>query len=153
MPSSHLILCRPLSPPAPNPSHHQGLFQPPLSLYPTWNPKVSPSHHKPLREHASPPLFGTGPLGEGHGKKRARVRLRGTSLESTDDRDVLSGIGYGVGPRKAQTRVSTGEPGVRGPLSVKTVLLGLHRGSDGKELAIQRPWFDPWVGKIPWRRE
>ena len=27
MPSSHLILCRPLSPPAPNPSQHQSLFQ------------------------------------------------------------------------------------------------------------------------------
>ena len=27
MPSSHLILCHPLSPPAPNPSQHQGLFQ------------------------------------------------------------------------------------------------------------------------------
>ena len=26
MPSSHLILCRPLLPPAPNPSQHQGLF-------------------------------------------------------------------------------------------------------------------------------
>ena len=26
MPSSHLILCRPLSPPAPNPSQHQSLF-------------------------------------------------------------------------------------------------------------------------------
>ena len=26
-PSSHLILCRPPSPPAPNPSQHQGLFQ------------------------------------------------------------------------------------------------------------------------------
>ena len=27
MPSSHLILCRPPSPPAPNPSQHQSLFQ------------------------------------------------------------------------------------------------------------------------------
>ena len=27
MPSSHFILCRPPSPPAPNPSQHQGLFQ------------------------------------------------------------------------------------------------------------------------------
>ena len=27
MPSSHLILCHPPSPPAPNPSQHQGLFQ------------------------------------------------------------------------------------------------------------------------------
>ena len=27
MPSSHLILCRPLSPPAPNPSQNQSLFQ------------------------------------------------------------------------------------------------------------------------------
>ena len=27
MPSSHLILCRPLSPPVPNPSQHQSLFQ------------------------------------------------------------------------------------------------------------------------------
>ena len=27
MPSSHLILCRPLFPPAPNPSQHQSLFQ------------------------------------------------------------------------------------------------------------------------------
>ena len=28
-------------------------------------------------------------------------------------------------------------------------------GSDGKESCLQcgRPGFDPWVGKIPWRRE
>ena len=27
-------------------------------------------------------------------------------------------------------------------------------GSDGKHLlAMQRPGFDPWVGKIPWRRK
>ena len=30
-----------------------------------------------------------------------------------------------------------------------------HLESDGKESAYQgrRPWFDPWVGKIPWRRK
>ena len=26
-------------------------------------------------------------------------------------------------------------------------------GSDGKESACWRPKFDPWVGKIPWRRK
>ena len=26
-------------------------------------------------------------------------------------------------------------------------------GSDGKESACRRPRFNPWVGKIPWRRE
>ena len=33
--------------------------------------------------------------------------------------------------------------------------LGFPGGSDGKELASQcgRPGFDPWVGKIPWRRK
>jgi len=31
----------------------------------------------------------------------------------------------------------------------------LPGGSDGKESACNagRPGFDPWVGKIPWRRE
>ena len=33
-------------------------------------------------------------------------------------------------------------------------LLGFLGGSDGKESACnaRRPRFDPWVGKIPWRR-
>ena len=32
---------------------------------------------------------------------------------------------------------------------------GFPGGSDGKESACQcrRPGFDPWMGKIPWRRE
>jgi len=25
--------------------------------------------------------------------------------------------------------------------------------SDGKDLQCRRPGFDPWVGKIPWRRK
>jgi len=35
------------------------------------------------------------------------------------------------------------------------VLLGFPCGSAGKESRLQsrRPGFDPWVGKIPWRRE
>ena len=34
------------------------------------------------------------------------------------------------------------------------VFMGFPGGSDGKESALQpgRPGFDPWVGKIPWRR-
>ena len=33
--------------------------------------------------------------------------------------------------------------------------MGFPSGSDGKELPCQsrRPGFDPWLGKIPWRRE
>ena len=31
---------------------------------------------------------------------------------------------------------------------------GFPGGSDGKNLpAVQEAWFDPWVGKIPWRRK
>ena len=35
--------------------------------------------------------------------------------------------------------------------------LGFPGGTSGKELTCQcrthkRRWFDPWVGKIPWRR-
>ena len=32
--------------------------------------------------------------------------------------------------------------------------MGFPGGSDGKEIRLQcrRPGFDPWVGKIPWRR-
>ena len=63
------------------------------------------------------------------------MQPRGTSLEPADARDIVSGGGYGVRLRKAQTRVSAGAPGVRGPLSVKTVLLGLHCGSDDKQPA------------------
>ena len=33
------------------------------------------------------------------------------------------------------------------------MFLGLPGGSDGKESACRRPGFDPWVGKITWRRE
>ena len=31
---------------------------------------------------------------------------------------------------------------------------GFPGGSDGKRICLQfgRPWFHPWVGKIPWRR-
>ena len=34
-------------------------------------------------------------------------------------------------------------------------VLGFPGGSDGKESAynVGDPWFDPYVGKIPWRRE
>ena len=40
-------------------------------------------------------------------------------------------------------------------LIVSIVVNGLPGGSDGKESACQgrKPGFDPWVGKIPWRRE
>ena len=33
--------------------------------------------------------------------------------------------------------------------------MGFHGGSAGKESTcnVGRPGFDPWVGKIPWRRE
>ena len=38
------------------------------------------------------------------------------------------------------------------------VLIGLPRWCSGKESSCQcrrhkRLWFDPWVGKIPWKRE
>ena len=33
------------------------------------------------------------------------------------------------------------------------VLKGFSCGSAGKEPACRRPGFDPWIGKIPWRRE
>ena len=35
------------------------------------------------------------------------------------------------------------------------VFLGFPCGSAGKKICLQcgRPGFDPWVGKIPWRRE
>ena len=37
---------------------------------------------------------------------------------------------------------------------VRVDLCGLPRGLNGKELACQcrRHGFDPWVGKVPWRR-
>ena len=34
-----------------------------------------------------------------------------------------------------------------------SILLGLPCSSVGKESACRRPQIDPWVGKIPWRRE
>ena len=41
--------------------------------------------------------------------------------------------------------------------NIYLVTLGLlgSDGSDGKKICLQcrRPGFDPWVGKIPWRRE
>ena len=32
--------------------------------------------------------------------------------------------------------------------------MGFPGGSDGKKICLQcgRPGFDPWVGKIPWRK-
>ena len=30
--------------------------------------------------------------------------------------------------------------------------LGFLGGSDSKEFAVREPGFDPWVGRIPWRR-
>ena len=40
-------------------------------------------------------------------------------------------------------------------LAVVTILLGFPGGSDGKESTLKcgRPGFDPWVRKMPWRRE
>ena len=41
---------------------------------------------------------------------------------------------------------------VRNPLPS---LEGFTGGSNGKSICLQcgRPWFDPWIGKIPWRRK
>jgi len=40
-------------------------------------------------------------------------------------------------------------------LAVVTIILGFPGGSDGKESTWKcgRPGFDPWVRKMPWRRE
>ena len=37
---------------------------------------------------------------------------------------------------------------------IPTFLVGFPGGSDGKESvhSVGRPGFDPWIGKIPWRR-
>ena len=39
--------------------------------------------------------------------------------------------------------------------STHSRILGLPCGSAGKKICLQcrRPGFDPWVGKIPWRRD
>ena len=39
--------------------------------------------------------------------------------------------------------------------SLEYVYMGFPGGSDGKESACKcrKPGFDPWVGKIPWRRQ
>ena len=40
-------------------------------------------------------------------------------------------------------------------LILSIVVNGLPGGSDDKESACEgrKPGFDPWIGKIPWRRE
>ena len=39
-------------------------------------------------------------------------------------------------------------------LSSEVALNPFPSGSDGKNLpAVHRPGFEPWIGKIPWRRE
>ena len=44
---------------------------------------------------------------------------------------------------------------VRIVLIISIVVSGLPDGSDGKESVCKgrKPGFDPWIGKIPWRRE
>ena len=38
--------------------------------------------------------------------------------------------------------------------TTQSSMLGLPCGSAGKESACKvGDWFDPWVGKIPWRKE
>ena len=37
--------------------------------------------------------------------------------------------------------------------SIKSILIDFPGGSDSKESACRRPRFDPWVKKIPWKRE
>ena len=41
------------------------------------------------------------------------------------------------------------------PIQVELKELNFPGGSDGKSVCLQcgRPWFEPWVGKIPWRRK
>ena len=41
------------------------------------------------------------------------------------------------------------------PIESHELVKGLPRWHSGKESACQcrRPWFDSWVGKIPWRRD
>ena len=40
-------------------------------------------------------------------------------------------------------------------MTIRVLLLNLPGGSAGKESPLQcgRPGFNPWAGKIPWRRE
>ena len=40
-------------------------------------------------------------------------------------------------------------------LAFHSIILGFSCGSAGKKICLEcrRPRFDPWVGKIPWRRE
>ena len=40
---------------------------------------------------------------------------------------------------------------IKNILATYTTIKGFPGGSAGKE--CRRPGFDPWVGKIPWRRE
>ena len=47
---------------------------------------------------------------------------------------------------------------LKGEIDSNTIIVGDFNtpgGSDGKSVCLQctRPGFDPWVGKIPWRRK
>ena len=45
--------------------------------------------------------------------------------------------------------------GITTEVSLPNIFYTIYGGSDGKSICLQlrRPGFDPWVGKIPWRRK
>ena len=45
--------------------------------------------------------------------------------------------------------------GITMEVSLPNIFYTIYGGSDGKSICLQlrRPGFDPWVGKIPWRRK
>ena len=71
---------------------------------------------------------------------------KGYSLQYSGQENSMDYIVHGVA--KSQTRLSDFH-------FLLFFILGFPDGSVGKESACRcrRPGFDPWVGKIPWRRE
>ena len=71
---------------------------------------------------------------------------KGYSLQYSGQENSMDYIVQGVA--KSQTRLSDFH-------FLLFFILGFPDGSVGKESACRcrRPGFDPWVGKIPWRRE
>ena len=65
-------------------------------------------------------------------------------------KDLLSKV-------KKNLKLKSWNKGKRQPKQFTTLLVFFPSGAIGKEFACEcrrhkGPWFDPWVGKIPWRR-
>ena len=98
-------------------------------------------------------IFSLSCIGEGNGNP-----LQCSCLENPRDGGVWWAAVYGVAQSRTQLkRLSSSSSSSSRYIYIMCSIsrLDFSHGSDGKEICLQcgRPGFNPWNGKLPWRKE